>query len=218
MVVTGEVRIPAWVVDLASFRRWAYSDDFPERGRFSYLGGELWADLTMEQIFSHNQVKGEFAIVVGSLVKADGAGLFLHDRAFLSNPAADLSTEPDGMFISWSTLDAGRARLVEGKEEGYVEVEGTPDMVLEVVSPSSFPKDTIHLRELYWKAEIPEYWLVDAQGTSPRFDILHRGTKRYITTRGQAGWLRSSIFGKAFQLTQQSGPRGYPQYTLSVRP
>jgi hypothetical protein len=27
------------------------------------------------------------------------------------------------------------------------------------VSPSSVQKDTVVLRELYWKAGIPEYWL-----------------------------------------------------------
>src|SRR3954466_304636 len=137
VVVNGEAHIPAEVVDLASFRLWARSDRFPQRGRFSYLGGEVWADLSLEQLFSHNQVKGEFAIVLGAFVKSARTGLFFHDRTFLSNPEADLSTEPDGLFFSWDSLDGGRVRMVQGAEEGYVEVEGTPDMVLEVVSRSS---------------------------------------------------------------------------------
>ena len=33
----GQVQIPADVVDLESFRRWAKSDEFPEHGWFSYL-------------------------------------------------------------------------------------------------------------------------------------------------------------------------------------
>src|SRR5256885_8764701 len=48
-------------------------------------------------------------------------------------------------------------------EEGYLELEGTPDMVLEVVSESSVQKDTKRLRQLYWQAGIREYWLVDAR-------------------------------------------------------
>jgi Uma2 family endonuclease len=218
MVIDGAVRIPGWVVDLASFRRWAYSDEFPERGRFSYLGGELWADLTMEQLYTHNQVKGEFAIVLGALVKATQSGRFFHDRTFLSNPDADLSTEPDGLFASYDTMRAGRVRPVEGAEEGYVELEGTPDMVLEVVSPSSVQKDTVRLRELYWRAGGPEYWLVDARRRSPRFDLLRHGAKRYVATRRQAGWLPSAVFGRSFRLTQQADPLGQPLYTLSVQP
>jgi Uma2 family endonuclease len=218
MVIDGAVRVPGWVVDLASFRRWAYSDEFPERGRFSYLGGELWADLTMEQLFSHNGVKTEVTTVLASFAKANSLGYLFADRAFVSNPEVDLSTEPDCVFVSYETIRAGRARLVEGATAGYVELEGTPDMVLEVVSDSSVEKDTVRLRERYWRAGIPEYWLVDARGASPRFNLLHRGAKRYVATRGQAGWLRSAVFGRAFRLTQQVDPLGNPLYTLSLQP
>lgn len=217
VVVNGEVRIPGWVVDLASFRRWACSDAFPRRGWFSYLGGELWADVTMEQLFSHNQVKGEFAIVLGSLVKASQLGMYFHDRTLLSNPDADLSTEPDGLFVSFNAIEGGRVRLVEGAEEGYVELEGSPDMVLEIISASSVRKDTVRLRELYWRAGILEYWLVDARGATVQFDILRRGAKGYTTTRRQKGWLPSAVFGRAFRLTQQANRLGLPQYSLEAK-
>ena len=39
-----EIRIPAWVTDLASFRRWTEDDDFPESRRISFLLGEVWID------------------------------------------------------------------------------------------------------------------------------------------------------------------------------
>ena len=54
IVLQGNVRIPNWAVDLESFRRWAKSDDYPERGWFSFLNGELWVDLSIEKLFSHN--------------------------------------------------------------------------------------------------------------------------------------------------------------------
>ena len=40
-----------------------------------------------------------------------------------------------------------RVRLVEGATQGYVELEGTPDMVLEIISPTSVRKDTEMLRD-----------------------------------------------------------------------
>ena len=55
----------------------------------------------------------------------------------------------------------GRVKLIEGKEDGYVELEGSPDMVLEVVSDSSVEKDNDVLMDLYWKAGIREYWVLD---------------------------------------------------------
>ena len=56
IVIAEKVRIHAWVVDLESFRRWARSDEFPRRGWFSYLHGELWVDLSMEQVLDRKSV------------------------------------------------------------------------------------------------------------------------------------------------------------------
>jgi len=33
-----------------------------------------------------------------------------------------------------------------------IEILGSPEMTLEVISPTSVEKDTVHLRRLYWKA------------------------------------------------------------------
>jgi len=217
VVLMDKVRIPGWVVDLESFRRWARSDSCPERGWFSYLAGELWVDLGMEQLFSHNAVKTEYTIVLGGLVRSEGQGYFFSDRVLLTNPEAELSTEPDGSFVSYEALRTEQVRLIEGAAEGYVEVEGTPDMVLEIISGSSVHKDTKLLRELYWRAGIAEYWLVDARGPEPRFVIFRHGAKGYVAVRRQAGWLMSVVFGRAFQLTQHSDLLGNPRFTLSVR-
>jgi Uma2 family endonuclease len=216
IVIADQARIPDWIIDLESFRRWAHSDEFPEWGQFSYLDGELWVDPSMEQLFSHNLVKTEISAVLATLVRA--LGYFFSDRARLTTPEAGLSTEPDGLFAFWETVRIGRLRLVEGARGGYVELEGTPDMVLEILSRSSKRKDTVKLRELYGRARIPEYWLVDARGASPRFDIFRHTPKGYVTTRRQQGWLRSAVFGRAFQLTQGTDPLGHPRYTLAVRP
>jgi Uma2 family endonuclease len=217
VAMNGGARIPASVVDLESFRRWACSEEFPRHGHFSYLAGELWVDLTMEQLYTHNQVKGEFAIVLGGLVKVVQNGRFFHDRALLTNPGVDLSTEPDGLFVSFDSLRNRRVLQVEGAQAGYVELEGTPDMVLEVVSDSTVQKDTVVNRDLYWQAEIPEYWLVDARREPLRFLILRRGRRGYVATRPKDGWVFSVVFDRSFRLTQQSDPLGNPQYTLAIK-
>jgi Uma2 family endonuclease len=210
----GPIRIPVWVCDLESFRRWARSDAFPERGRISYLNGELWVDLSMERL-SHNQAKGIFAIVLGGLILADRLGRYLHDRMRLTNVAADLSSEPDGMFVSWQTLRSRRVRLAEGPDS--LEVEGTPDMALEVVSPTSVEKDTELLPELYWRAGIPEYWLVDPRQDPVRFDIFRHARRGYVATRSRGGWLKSAVFGKSFRLTQRADEIGEAEFVLEVR-
>jgi len=211
------VSIPSWVVDLESFRRWADADDFPEDGRAWFLKGEVWIDMSKQQIFTHVLVKTEFTIVLGNLVKTAGLGLFLGDGALLSNSAADISGVPDALYVSQATLQSDGVHLVEGWEAGHVELEGTPDMVLEVVSASSVHKDTVVLRQAYWQAGIPEYWLVDARQEPVRFDILRRTARGYTATRKREGWLRSAVFDKSFQLTQRVNPLGHPEYALAVR-
>jgi len=212
------VHVPFWVVDHASFRRWLHSDEFPERtGRICYLDGEVWVDMSTEQVFTHNQVKGEFTYVLTGLIKAGRLGRFFPDGMLISNLEAGLTAQPDGAFVASETLRMGLVQLVEGKKEGYVELQGTPDMVLEVISESSVTKDTVTLKELYWRAGIREYWLIDARGTSTNLDVLRQTAKGYIATRKQGGWVKSAVFGKSFRLSQQTDDLGNPEYMLAVR-
>jgi Uma2 family endonuclease len=210
------VSIPDWVVDLASFRRWAESEDFPEIGRICYFNREVWIDMSKEQIFTHVLVKTRISAVLSQLVQANQSGLFLGDGVLLSNMDADIAVRPDALFVSTEGL-VDRVRILEGKKEGYVELEGSPDMVLEVVSSSSEEKDTVHLRRDYWEAGIREYWLVDARADPLVFDILKHTPKGYRSTPKKAGWIKSSVFGKSFCLTRRTNALGHAEYTLDAR-
>src|SRR5262249_51713035 len=216
VVVADQVRIPSWVNDLESFRRWSRSDDYPERGWVSFLDGEIWVDTYVEQLFSHNRVKTQLTIMLGNLVDREELGYYFSDRAALSNEDANLSTEPDGTFCSFNAIEAKRVRLVEGVEERHVEIEGTPDVVLEVISTRSVRKDTKILRGLYWRAGIPEYWLVHAPKTPPQIDVLRRTPRGYSATRRKQGWLKSKVFGRSFLLETKPDRLGHPQFYLRI--
>jgi Uma2 family endonuclease len=211
-----EVRVPEWVVDLESFRRWADTDDFPEKGHIWYLKGKVRIDMSKEQVFTHALVKTEITTVLGTLVKAGGLGLLLGDGPFYSNAEADVAGKPDASFVSTAPLRSKRVRLLEGMEEVHLELEGSPDMVLEVISRSSVNKDKVVLRQAYWEADIREYWLVDARKTPLHFDILRHTPRGYSTTRKRDGWMKSKVFGKSFRLTQRTNDLGHPEYTLEV--
>lgn len=214
-IIIGEhIHLPLWVVDHQSYRQWACSDDFPERGWVSYINDAIWVDPSMERLI-HNQIKTLFAIILGGMVLREGWGRYLGDRMLLTNISAGLSTEPDGMFVSKESLRTGR--VVFGKGDDTLEVLGTPDMTLEVVSRTSVRKDTVELLEAYWRAGIAEYWLVDPRGTALRFDIFRRGPTKYVAARHQDGWVKSVVFAKAFRLVRQMGSNGISEYSLEVR-
>lgn len=216
IVLQGDVRIPSSVVDLDSFRQWAKSDEFPDRGSFSFFNDELWVDLMPEQRFTYNSVKVEYTHVLHGLLKANRRGRFFGDRTLVTNVKAGGSTEPDGTIVLFDSLQRGSVELVEAAEEGFIEVSGTPDAVLEVVSTGSVRKDTVVLRDLYWKAGIAEYWLVDVRGDRLRFDILQHGRQGYTSTRKKAGFVKSPVLDRSFRLTCQQDRAGNPEYNLDV--
>jgi Uma2 family endonuclease len=218
ILLEEEVRIPAELDDLESFRRWTKSDDFPQRGRFAYLRGQVWVDLSMEQAFSHNRVKTRINSVLDDLTVSSGLGYYFSDGMSLSNVEVDLSTIADGVYVSYDAVRKGRVLLIAGAQGGCVELVGTPDMVLEVVSDTSVHKDTEELWQLYWQAGIPEYWLVDARTDELHFDIFRHGAKKYTATRKRGGWLKSRVFKRSFRLTRHADPLGNPQYILDMRP
>jgi Uma2 family endonuclease len=211
------IAIPDWVSDLEAFRRWSDDDAYPEAGQISFLKGDLWVDMSKEQLFDHNDVKSEINMALRAIVKSGQLGRYFGDGAFLSNEEANIANQPDGMFVSKRGMQAQRVQVVEGRRRGHVELKGTPDMVLEVVSDSSVEKDTAILRLAYAEAGIPEYWLVDARAEPARFDILRRSGLGYAAARRRAGWQRSEVFDRWFRLSKQPSDDGFPLFTLDVQ-
>ena len=70
---------------------------------------------------------------------------------------------------------------------GTPKIIGAPDLVIEIVSPSSVEKDTEWLMSAYFDAGIPEYWVIDARHDDPEFDIWIRRGDRYVAARKVKG-------------------------------
>src|SRR5207244_320198 len=102
---------------LAGFRDWAHSDAFPMHGRIAFLDREIFIDMSPEKIETHNKVKTEVTRVVANLNNRLQLGEFYSDRTLLTNVAVGLSTEPDGIFAKWETLEGGGLRLVRRQGE-----------------------------------------------------------------------------------------------------
>src|SRR5688500_4110193 len=98
------LRIPNWVRDLQSFRRWVHDLTFPEKLPAWWIHGEVWIDICRQEIFKHVQLRG--AIYSGLLNRAavDDSGYFFSSGIFFSNAKADLAGNPDGLFVSFETM------------------------------------------------------------------------------------------------------------------
>jgi Uma2 family endonuclease len=214
------IYIPASARTLTGFRAWVKSGVLPEKMRVAFINGEIYLDMPNEELETHVLVKAEIDRVLMNLNRVTKSGKFYTDGVLVTNEAANISNNPEALFIFWETLRSGKVRLVprRGKDGPYTEVLGTADWLLEVVSDSSVVKDQKKLRAAYHRAGVSEYWLVDARGTHVDFQILVWRKKGYVPAAKRGGWQYSPVFGRSFRLVRERDRMGLWEYTLEVRP
>jgi len=213
------LRIPASARTLSGFREWAKSDELPEKLRVAFIDGEIYLDMSWEEIETHNSVKTEIIRVLSNLNVEFDQGKLCSDGVLVSNEEANVSNNPDGLFFLWESLDRGQVRLVPRKKKQgqYVEIEGTPDWLMEILSDSSVKKDTDKLRKKYHQVGVKEYWLIDARGEELSFQILHWRKTGYVVAPSHEGWQRSRVFRRSFRLERTRDKRGLCRYRLQVQ-
>lgn len=201
-----QVRVPSDVFSFDGFREWAHSTEFPDYGRICFIKGNIEIDMSPEELFNHNTVKSDLYVDFGSLVRRLKLGRTFVDGAFFVNKEAGLATEPDLLFCSYQSIRSHKVRFAakSKRTSRLVEIQGAPDLVGEVISDSSVRKDTIELRQAYFEAGVPEYWLIDARARALKFQILVTGKNGYVPVKADAdGYLRSTTLGKLVRLVRE---------------
>jgi Uma2 family endonuclease len=119
------------------------------------------------------------------------------------------------------TIDDGRAAFVpkaSGKPDRFVEVEGAPDLVVEIVSDSSVKKDSQRLPRAYYAAGVLEFWLIDARGEELEFRLQTRGPAGFVDAERDAdGYQRSQVLDAWYFLDRSRHQRGHWVYRLRMR-
>ena len=128
---TGRVRIPAGIVDLQSFLRWVHSDDVEEKWRVGWLDGEVWVDMSKEQIFTHVAVKTEVTVVLGGLVKANKSGRFFTDGLMISSFGL-----PSSVRAPNTTLPHGSTAGSVTSTNGVITVRTLPRSLRVLIGPA----------------------------------------------------------------------------------
>jgi len=99
--------------------------------------------------------------------------------------------QPDLVFVS----DA-RKEIIS--DDGIL---GIPDMVIEIISPSSFKRDRVDKMKLYKKHQIPEFWLIDPNNTSVEIYTFQENDYDVFSLAVQSGTVQSKVL---------------PEFTLEV--
>ena len=207
VIFEEDLFIPAGVSDLDRFRRWTSKEIFPDRGRIDFLAGTVEVDLSPEDLYTHGVVKTTITARLYPLIVDSGKGSLFSDRARIVSPLAGLSVEPDVVVVLWESLRQGRIREVaaaKAKEGRYAELEGAPDLIVEIVSDSSARKDHERLPRLYAAAGVSEFWLADCRGADVAFEIhtLRSGAYEHEPPDAE-GWSYSPLLDRRVRLTRR---------------
>lgn len=217
-LIPGELELPEGIDTLADFRRWASSHEFPESGRIDYIAGRVEFDMSPDNLFFHSAPKSEIGAVIRNRLKTTRRGQVFVDKSRVSVPRVGLSVEPDIVVVLDASILSGRVKLVPtiGHAVGsFIEFEGPPDLVVEVVSDRSRVKDTRQLFAAYFEAGVSEYWIVDARSTDLRFQIHVRGNDSFVPTTVDAqGYQLSPILEAQYRLDRSPRPTGCWDYEL----
>jgi Uma2 family endonuclease len=219
--IEDQIEIPMDLRDLADFRRWAVSDAFPERGRIDYLAGSIEVDMSPEDLHTHGKLKTELVRALAERNIRLDLGELYTDRTRVSCPEVDLSVEPDVVLVTNESLNSGRVRLVpraSGGPDRYIELEGPPDLIVEIVSDASVRKDTERLPELYSRAGVREFWLIDARRAELLFSIHQSGPASYQPAPATAdGFQFSAVLDRWYRLDRTRNRHGRIAFAMKER-
>jgi Uma2 family endonuclease len=220
VLIEETLRVP-FINSLEEFREWLRTDDFPEKGRIDYIDGQIEVNMSPEELFSHGSTKSEIASVLHQRVQRKELGKVFIDSTRVTCPNADLSVEPDIVYLSHDSVESGLVTLVpkaSEEPERYIEIEGPPDLVVEIVSDSSVGKDTKRLPLKYFQAGVKELWLIDARRQPVQFTIRVRSKRTFVpTTVTKDGFQSSAVMKAKYRLEHRRDRKGWPYYVLHER-
>ena len=215
--IDERIRIPDGVFDLDGYRAWVTSNAYPERVRTTYIGGEVLIDMSPESLERHNKVKTAVTADLVWFVRDRDLGEVYSDRTLLTHVRAGLSAEPDLTFVSWSAFERERVIRTQraGTSDDDIELVGSPDLVVEIVSDTSVQKDTVMLRQAYARAGVEEYWLIDARGDELEFAIFRNEQGSFQASGAPRGPQQSLVLGGSWTLTRTTNRIGHFAYRLT---
>lgn len=219
VIFEERLRIPSEIHRLAPFRLWSAGAEFPEEGRIDFLAGDIEVDLSPEDLHTHGTAKTEVAARLQLLVADPNRGQVFVDRARVVSSVANLSVEPDIVVVLGESLATGRVRFVPGAKDPTrsKEIEGAPDLIVEIVSDSSEKKDTARLPRLYAKAGVPEFWTIDARGPKVKFSIDRLAGALYRRQESDSsGWIDSPLLGLRCRLSRERTAWGSWRYRFET--
>ena len=165
--------------------KWTFEDweKLPDDGyRYEVIDGVLY--MTPPPNFvKHQRPALALATAMSNFVNAHHLGEVGIAPAGVRLPTQPVPVQPDIFFIA-----AGRADVQIGQY-----VEGAPDLVVEILSPSNWLYDRQEKFKVYQDAGVREYWIVDPRAQTVETFVLQEGAYTLVNKWGAGARAQSQV-------------------------
>ena len=165
-------------------KRWTYEEyrALPEDGtRYEVIEGELL--MTPAPTTDHQGVSANLQFILESYIRANHWGklfaapveVYLGDEDFV---------QPDLVCVAQAN------RHIITKKN----ITGVPDLVVEILSPSTARNDRILKMNAYARHQVPHYWIVDPEAKTLEAFEWEKGAYRLVAARAEEETFQPALF------------------------
>jgi len=137
--------------------------------RYEILEGELAA--TPAPSPKHQTASGNLTVLLTQHIRENDLGKLFHAPIDLILESSSV-LQPDLLFVS-----KARQNIITDRA-----VEGAPDLVIEILSPTSSQSDRVTKAQIYARHKIPAYWIVDPEQETVEVYLLNVDSYRLTVT------------------------------------
>lgn len=137
---------------IAKDKKWTYDrmqNELPIESRFEIIDSELY-DMSPTPNTEHQRTSRKLEILFIQFVEQNQLGEIFHAPFDVILDKKNV-VQPDILFIAKDNLKVITKKCIEG----------VPDLVVEIISPSSFYRDQVEKKELYERFGVKEYWIIE---------------------------------------------------------
>lgn len=161
-------------------KKYTYEDYLktPEDKRYELINGELI--MTPSPVPNHQRISGKLEFILRKFITENNLGEVFDAPCdvYLDNENV---VQSDIVFIFKERLN------IIGKKN----IQGAPDLVIEIISENSVYRDMVQKKRLYARFNVKEYWIVIPEEEEIEVYILKDNTYQLYQTYDKADTLES---------------------------
>jgi len=137
--------------------------------RYEILEGEL--TVTPAPSTKHQTASENLFVLLSQYIKERDLGKLFHAPIDLILESTSV-LQPDLLFVS-----KARQHIITERA-----IEGAPDLVIEILSPTTSRTDRVTKAQIYARHSVPAYWIVDPEGEAIEIYLLELDVYRLAAT------------------------------------